>query len=1417
MLSALLLQLVLRACLLSAALIAAGDSGLATTGATPPVVGTFFYAWWTARATYKWSFETTSLASERTSLLFGDVDGDGSDDLVQTVDDRWFVSLSNGVDGWGNASLWWRDQQHAEAERFLLPHAVAAVYSASGPVPQWTVGSHGRVHTSGAAGDCAGSVQRTVSAGALWCLGVGNRTTSWVRYGIQLQANWSQGLELPAGAGEILQQFVGEVTGDIHADAVVVDSKGNVFVGAGRPAGAGRLFGELHLVLKGLFSFKTPLAPACSTLLLVPASATVAAFLSEGGYGPGASAMVVCVVELGPDMTRWYGGGIDMSAATSGNTTQPILLWKDQHGGLMPGIRAPTKTGWGSNDFANAVNLTYRSYHLADPTGSGLAPVACNQTRQGFESSPKCCVLPAAKTPTTSAAFDPLKFESGAEAIASIQVQLWEHYGLSVQPKRHDRTFGQYDSADLAQARFIFSELINAGLSFFITDNTNGMTGVRNTWSSTKALAALAAREFKGKMSYGLMVGVNPCGPWYLPAALTCMERELQLVYDTFLNTTDASAWAIDGNAGGADAATLGAAAHRHPLTKKPLVVLYVEGCFQPIWDDYLKKNRSSIGHQFHIGYSDGQYWRDGMYGWMIDRSCADVNPISMACKANTPFGELCVDSVNATAPIRRSQDVMYVSPAYAKLDSPPRGQIYGARDVEWYRSQWPVVAEECPNQLIVGCVNDYVESSSWWPSRCPQCTTGEERDPYLFWNVTLDGLALVQKACAQVSLAPRQRILKADDEEDAAARNSALGRYIRASPSAPIYFEAGGRRFLVPDGNCSCGPFKPNMCTSWHHVNQSYIDTLVEGDVFQCAYDWPPWATHLTPRIHNSPPGFANPRDGANMWHDVAAALTLAGPDGVAVTHHVWMGSYPYGGFQGYPYQNSSSAYSWGAAWQHATSEDLVHWHNAGNSLGRLTGFALQNPKNRQVCAFQRGGCEFWAGPESCAANATKNMLEQTPISMACAEPDKLDGLNAWSWGGNAEHSDPSSSYLFTRPYHTADGDGQGWLDEDGVWSVAIASDGCDKGDPLPPPFGPGDDCLTGGGMELWRSKEFGLDEGHNWTLSPTRIGVVNTSILTLLPPHYTINSALITPSYTGGLRGDPRGGRTRLLTAAGQPFWLGTQASPTAPFLDQAGSNEFEGFGERGMLDWEHVTYLPTVANGTDGGRRGLDALFALAPGGPGDLAFQFTMARVLGDPEQYRISQTGRRILVAWVGKNASFAAQSLARDLSLAPDNSLRQHFVPELQKLRLPPVSGTIKNAGMQVEVQARIVIPQGVASGMIGIDVLARVGSSEKTRIGVDLRTSTFFVDGTAQRNAFVRAAPLLGSATNVTLHCYVDHSYVTVIFNGQVAFTVVVEPSSAAQTLVEGWSEGAPVDAKVAELTAWPLKSANNADLQPV
>ena len=68
-----------------------------------------------------------------------------------------------------------------------------------------------------------------------------------------------------------------------------------------------------------------------------------------------------------------------------------------------------------------------------------------------------------------------------------------------------------------------------------------------------------------------------------------------------------------NGEANGATATMLATAAYRHPISNKPLVILYVEGCFQPVWENYLTTHPQSIGHQFHAGYADGQYWRDGM------------------------------------------------------------------------------------------------------------------------------------------------------------------------------------------------------------------------------------------------------------------------------------------------------------------------------------------------------------------------------------------------------------------------------------------------------------------------------------------------------------------------------------------------------------------------------------------------------------------------------------------------------------------------------------------------------------------------------------------------------------------------------------------------------------------------------------
>ena len=192
-----------------------------------------------------------------------------------------------------------------------------------------------------------------------------------------------------------------------------------------------------------------------------------------------------------------------------------------------------------------------------------------------------------------------------------------------------------------------------------------------------------------------------------------------------------------------------------------------------------------------------------------------------------------------------------------------------------------------------------------------------------------------------------------------------------------------------------------------------------------------------------------------------------------------------------------------------------------------------------------------------------------------------------------------------------------------------------------------------------------------------------------------------------------------------------------------------------------------------------------------------------------------------MLAWVG-NTTFAAQSLARDLSLGSDGALHQAFVPELRTLRIGDGKAA-KNAtpGMQVEINASWSVAAGdrgrAERCRFGVHVLA--AGSEATYIGVDIATVTVFVDGTRQGNEWIRAAPLLGSNTRVSMHAYVDHAYVTVIFNQQVALTTVVEPSSVAQGGVSLWqSEGCAVGRVNADtFEAFPLKDANNLDVKPL
>ena len=72
----------------------------------------------------------------------------------------------------------------------------------------------------------------------------------------------------------------------------------------------------------------------------------------------------------------------------------------------------------------------------------------------------------------------------------------------------------------------------------------------------------------------------------------------------------------------------------------------------------------------------------------------------------------------------------------------------YAARDLRWFQSGFAAVAEACPLQAVVGGVNDYTEGNGWWPSTCERCSTGDEKDPYLFYNAAVAGAAMIRAKC---------------------------------------------------------------------------------------------------------------------------------------------------------------------------------------------------------------------------------------------------------------------------------------------------------------------------------------------------------------------------------------------------------------------------------------------------------------------------------------------------------------------------------------------------------------------------------------------------------------------------------------------------------------------------------------------
>merc|ERR1712050_473531 len=130
-----------------------------------------------------------------------------------------------------------------------------------------------------------------------------------------------------------------------------------------------------------------------------------------------------------------------------------------------------------------------------------------------------------------------------------------------------------------------------------------------------------------------------------------------------------------------------------------------------------------------------------------------------------------------------------------------------------------------------------------------------------------------------------------------------------------------------------------------------------------------------------------------------------------------------------------------------------------------------------------------------------------------------------------------------------------------------------------------------------------------------------------------------------------------------------------------------------------------------------------------------------------------------MVGWVGPShgetrarlghIDWNSQSLPRELSLGPDRSLRQRFVPELQMLRDKHLTGHAVDAGFQAEVLASFG-PRSTSSDDFGVTVLGDGrNQGNHTRISLSPRTGLVTVDGTAQGNEDIRAGPLPPASTN--------------------------------------------------------------------
>ena len=540
------------------------------------------------------------------------------------------------------------------------------------------------------------------------------------------------------------------------------------------------------------------------------------------------------------------------------------------------------------------------------------------------------------------------------------------------------------------------------------------------------------------------------------------------------------------------------------------------------------------------------------------------------------------------------------------------------------------------------------------------------------------------------------------------------------------------------------------------------------------CRQPEPPSPAHLYPRIHYAP----QPVYAAGNWHDIAGAITHNG------VHHIYQGT----------------------GWRHHVSRDLVHWQSGPPGPAAITetykgmlshdypcsGFITKDPDDgNRVCA----------GFRQCGSQRGVRGFPHpwdVPLELRCAKDDQLAN---WT-------SDPSSplfDYLFNVsfwrpvPYDPA----RPWREADGNFYQLLSLDGCNaSGYPSTHAY-----CPSGGQLVMWRSRAL-RGARADWR----QVGPVFTSNQTVLANGF-LHKEFVTIDYIGFLPGDPAGGKTRLLlnNVGGNGGGDGCCSGTTSYFpVTQVGPGApFEQVGPQGMVDWGAFT-LNSSAVGVPG-LTGTSLLLGTASRG-------LSMARTLGSEESDQVAKPGRRVLIGWTGpadflvqveSHLKQSTQSLPRDLSLAPDRSLRQRFVPELQVLRLAPRKRgrRVTEAGLQAEVLATF--PKscaGVGGRACGLELGSLHG-----RLLVDPALELVTLDLTGSNNSAVRAgpAPPVAGGGGYEVHMYIDHAVIELIVNNATA-------------LVAYWCPPARLNESLAltvvgdgEIEAWELASANNLDFQ--